>query len=598
MKQKPIDNIKNFYQPNKHAHLFRSPSTPSLKRIWICHTCGLENNSVTWHCLNCECVSYLAPIYKETLKKKTSFDCDTRDQQQKCTNDTASSSSHGSKHSIIATTASSICAGTQPPTSTTPQKLQSMDGDSSVDKITAITTINQYAGSKCHLCLYKTKPAPQHLTSAGGTNGATSIKEPICRHQARTKYLRFPLIGQTTKVGPEQKSFDDSKYYVQNGLYYSNRKINKSLSSITDSFGAGGGIENSSSSIFGERIVYAKNRPNTLLVSEDMNTRRTTSKGTSESYVRQLSVPNPQQAQFNDFITLNVEEQTTTTTTTTIKRSILCDVCGVCNQNRCSRSINNSNNEPSSRFTITTLSRASSNQTLKNHQTLPRNGGVFIAVRDWSTDATRSQQKEPARIVSRTNSIQDGYYEILKNPNNPPYENQTIINKELEQSHTYENSQHAQEPIYAVVNKMNKTKNKIQSQQSEPKFTYIGMNAKSVNSNNSAQPPPKPLSEPDSLYASIGPNKSVDGDGGKSLSSHITITSSVDHPGSDTSEIYAKVWKGPRKSLDSQKMYGNFSTNNCFFWCLFVFSVAFFIFPLFIVELCNNYIYCFFSMLF
>lgn len=536
--------------------MFRSPSTPSLKRIWICHTCGLENNSVTWHCLNCECVSYLAPIYKETLKKKTSFDCDTRD---KNSSDVSYSTSSSGKYGLLA--------------SDTP-KLRSMDSEI-LDKTTTITAINKLQPmpygqtTKCHLCLYKTKPSAQHLLAG---NGNASKEPQICRHQARTKYLRFPLIGQAAKIGPEQKSFDDSKYYVQNGLYYSNRKINKSLSSITDSFSGGGGIENNGS-IFGERIVIGKNRPNTLLVNEEMNNRRTTSKGTTESYTRQLSVPNPQQGQFNDFIASHiVEHHQPVTNTTTIKRSILCDVCGVCNQNRCSRSISSSSNETPSRFTITTLSRAaSSNQTLKNHQTLPRNGGVFVAVRDWCTDA-HSQQIPVRSGESRTNSIQDGYYEILKNPNNPPYENQEIISKEQEttnNAHTYENQQQVQEPIYAVVNKQNKTKNKLQSQQSEPKFTYIGMNAsKSSATGISLVQPSKPLSEPDSLYASIAPLNSKKLPTDSNNTSHITITSSVDHPGSDTSEIYAKVWKGPRKSLDSQKMYAQFYYYS-FLFCFF-----------------------------
>lgn len=43
-------------------------STPSLARTWTCFGCGFRTKrSVTWHCINCERVSYLAPVYKETL---------------------------------------------------------------------------------------------------------------------------------------------------------------------------------------------------------------------------------------------------------------------------------------------------------------------------------------------------------------------------------------------------------------------------------------------------------------------------------------------------------------------------------------------------
>ncbi|XP_075156937.1 calpain 15 small optic lobes isoform X2 [Haematobia irritans] len=61
--------------------LFHHFSNPSLNRRWVCDKCDTDNNSVTWHCLICDTVSYLAPIYKETLNhrklsqyKQSSFD--------------------------------------------------------------------------------------------------------------------------------------------------------------------------------------------------------------------------------------------------------------------------------------------------------------------------------------------------------------------------------------------------------------------------------------------------------------------------------------------------------------------------------------------
>ncbi|XP_037822631.1 calpain-D isoform X1 [Lucilia sericata] len=50
--------------------LFHHFSNPSLNRRWICDRCDTDNNSVTWHCLICDTVSYLAPIYKETLSHR------------------------------------------------------------------------------------------------------------------------------------------------------------------------------------------------------------------------------------------------------------------------------------------------------------------------------------------------------------------------------------------------------------------------------------------------------------------------------------------------------------------------------------------------
>lgn len=49
------------------VELFHHFSNPSLNRRWICDKCESDNNSVTWHCLVCDTVSYLAPIYRETL---------------------------------------------------------------------------------------------------------------------------------------------------------------------------------------------------------------------------------------------------------------------------------------------------------------------------------------------------------------------------------------------------------------------------------------------------------------------------------------------------------------------------------------------------
>lgn len=484
----------------------------------------------------------MAPIYKETLKKKTSFDADSRSSAG-AASDKASIDRDVIKQNNISAAASIIKTALIDAPVSVPIKtnFSSMDtGD----------TNSHLQQQKCHLCLYKTKPLAQ-LLAAG--------KEPVCRHQNRSKHLRFPMIGSSAKGGSEQKSFDDAKYYVHDGLYYSNRKINKSLSSITDSFNGGADVVqqpiNSAAGIFGERVDCARSR----VVHE--NLRRTSCKGTSDYVRQQLSDTSSQP--FGEFTTAAHPRKQITTA----KRSILCDVCGICNQNRCSRSSADSS-EPTSRFTITTLSRMGNhrggtvNQPASQIQTLPRNGGVFVAVRDWSIAVAAEARNQPAVVTPP-----DTYYEILKNPNNnPPYENQAIINKAKE-SNLYENQplQLPQEPIYAVVNKMNKTKNKLVTQQSEPKFTYVGM-AAGGKFFSPSQAQQKPLSEPESLYASIGAGgmgalnnnqhrmPSLDNDIDGEKSSHITITNSVDHTGSDTSEIYAKVWKGPRKSLDSQKM--------------------------------------------
>lgn len=606
MKHKPSDNIKNFYQPNPHEHLFRSQSTPSLKRIWQCQLCGLENNSVTWHCLNCECVSFLAPIYKETLKKNTSIDL--------CGVGGGEVSSNNLATAII----DGDVDQTNQQQKHTELHSQSMDSDCGPQR-------------KCQLCIYKTmgdvKSANVSVTSGSAAQ--------MCRHQHhnKTKFIRFPLIG-SSKIGTEQKSFDDVKYYAREGLYYSNRKINKSLSSINDYFGPTPVTGN----CFGERISSPKNRPTTLTVNESSTVpanssativasamRRSPGALAGDSYSRQLSVPSTtaEYSHFDDFAAgiLPHQRRSSTRINAAIANSILCTICGVCNQTRCmsskmgSQSGGGGATNDTSRFTITTLSRSESLTGRNKNLTMPKNGGVFVAVKDWSVEAAAPTTDDTPSSVLRYGSasanisvddgrngttttvvVQDNYYEILKNPNNnPPYKNQEMIQaKEKEQlketttttkaaqQHMYENQpirsesqqqQQANEPVYAIVNKQNKSKHK---QSDTAKYTFIGLtpSGKFGGQNKVGRTESTKTSSPvNALYASIGPNNNnglqhnqqqqpqrfQDIDNASNIkTSHITITSSGDHPSSsDTSEIYAKVWKGPRKSLDSQKMYVN-----------------------------------------
>uniref|UniRef100_A0A182MHM0 Calpain-D n=1 Tax=Anopheles culicifacies TaxID=139723 RepID=A0A182MHM0_9DIPT len=44
-------------------------SQPSINRKWNCHRCRVYNRSVSWHCINCEALSVIAPVYKDTIKK-------------------------------------------------------------------------------------------------------------------------------------------------------------------------------------------------------------------------------------------------------------------------------------------------------------------------------------------------------------------------------------------------------------------------------------------------------------------------------------------------------------------------------------------------
>lgn len=651
--------------------------------------CGLENNSVTWHCLNCECVSFLAPIYKETLKKNTSFDL--------CGGGNNNNES-ASAYTNLTTTAIN---DNNDDDVTTPiikddknVKCQSMDSDCGQQQ--------SQSQRKCQFCMYKPMgDVTNNGSSATSTSSSTSTSTHLmCRHQNKTKFLRFPLIG-SSKIGPEQKSFDDAKHYAREGLYYSNRKINKSLSSIND-HNYGPTQLHFGGNIFGERILSSssssspKTRPNTLIVNELSSSIGTTSSPVAtsvalrrspgaptinDSYSRQLSVPSTtiDYSHIDEFVVSPQQQhrRPTNRLNAAIASSILCTICGVCNHNRCMTNVTNignntgnnggggdCGNNDNSRFTITTLSRSGSLAGGRNKNlTMPKNGGVFVAVKDWSIGVaapitTAATTKTTANNIiehptsssirqyhggggngdggQRIDDIQtsavvmqqDHYYEILKNPNNnPPYENQAMIhaaaseqNEKKQQvksitsigqqpQQMYENQhniridsqqqQQTNEPIYAIVNKMNKSKYR-QSQNDSAKYTFIGLtpNISKYSGNNSkviaaaTNETTKNISAVDSLYASIGPTNNnlsqqqqqqsqqrfpaiIDTPTTNNMkTSHITITSSGDHPSaSDTSEIYTKVWKGPRKSLDSQKMY----VLNTIFSSYFPISLLFYI---------------------
>lgn len=393
--------------------------------------------------MNCDCVSFLAPIYKETLKKKQLEDS-----------------------SIDVT-----------------EKLKSpdeLDIKPENKKIIKVRSLSMDSGEnhlrKCQLCLIN----PSQLTNYD------------CKHR-----IRLPSINNQSK----KLSFDESISYTttnkEQHIYYSNRKINKSLSSISDPIGSVSGT------VFGEKIQSSTNRPNSLIVTSNFE-ERTTIRRSFRSNTHQ-DIPNS--IKRNQIPISTSQHQFRQQPPIYNNCTILCDVCGICNKNQCS------NQEQNSRFTVTTISRSESLSNRVKNLTLPKNGGVFVAVRDWFAAAT---------------PISSGNLQLNQNQS------------------TFEPS----EPIYAVVNKANKNRNKI-----ETKFSYVGI----AEQNNRL--------DPEGHYSSLTNPSNSD-----MKTTHITTTISgnscnkIDSGGtSDSSSIYAEVWKGPRKSLDSQKMYVLRFSCCCFF---------------------------------
>lgn len=239
------------------------------------------------------------------------------------------------------------------------------------------------------------------------------------------------------------------------------------------------------------------------------------------------------------------------------KTRLYCDVCGVCNRNQCSSSDTNC----STRYIVTTISRSGSVSLTNSQPMVASNGGA----KEWIASGTP--------VVS---GLDDNYYEVLrqsndtKSNNNPPYENHKVVKG----SHIYENQtvvlnpdnrDDRPEPVYAVVNKHNKARNRANS--TDPKYSYIGITdpGRIASQLGCIKKP-----QTETLYATIRHNSPQNNnpqrlttlmDSGNLKGAQIATTSCVNRlemqpdastsslasGASDGSEVYSKVWKGPRK---------------------------------------------------
>lgn len=204
------------------------------------------------------------------------------------------------------------------------------------------------------------------------------------------------------------------------------------------------------------------------------------------------------------------------------KNSVIsCNICGICGKNQA--------NENSGRFTITRNSRKSSLKNTSRHSVDLASSGVSIAVEDWTGNSSKRNQ------FSRSASMQNNYYENLKqldnassNNNNPPYENSAIIQKFQESTDLNRNNK--TDVLYAVVNKQNSSSNA------------------SSNNNNNNNNNDNGNGKNELLYETISSNIINN----NQLKTSSTIQSIPCMTGStatttNNSEVYSKVWKGPKK---------------------------------------------------
>lgn len=492
------------------VQLKRSNSTPSLKRCWLCQSCKVLNNSVTWHCLNCECVSVVAPIYKDTLQKGC-IRTDTTANNKDNTN---------SNNNIKCKTKSII-------NSVSCNKL----AIGAMNQLNEYDRLNRFSHRQMDLC-------PVLVAANHTTTGDCYVKQ-----------VKYNEVTRYRPVG---------------GLCPLNRHLeNKSLPNIVDAFNDPAmPSQELSDNFFGERI-FTVNKPNPLTTNNPIQNHGINSARKSQTPAHEIH-------KFTRFATKSAARESV------VKK--MCtpgEACRMCNLGRCQNdtfsSIKNQSEHSldTSRFTITTLSRNNAVKSKDKNQTLSRNGGVLIAVRDWSMEKCPVPKNNG--ILAAAPMSPDSYYEILRNPNNnSTLETNKDCNRLVNKAHIYENSAtklDSNGPIYAVVNKQNKIKNlKPQAAQAvrspeQTKFTYIGIsptsNAKSI----------KPTIETDTLYASVKSsqhNNNLSNNNNGLLTNVMPSLNSVNNnnngvssndctPPATNVDYSTKVWKGSKKPIETNK---------------------------------------------
>ncbi|XP_055840990.1 calpain-D isoform X1 [Episyrphus balteatus] len=450
--------------------LFHHFSNPSLNRRWICQDCELENNSVTWHCVTCDSVSYLAPIYKETLVYRKQQHQQQKHLQQQYQQKQIQPNNQATP-TTTTTTATTTNAQHKHQASFEDDLTEKNERKNKAKLLRRTRSLSMDSGSSCRNLLTKSC----HICFVNNCKNIFNLPETKeCKHPiitttptatitgtttAEATNIRLPSIGLNSSGGSggngavaevhnrDRRVNYDERHNIRPGNLstHSIRKPNKSLSNISDT-------------VFGEQPIQHIHQ-----------------------YPRQSSFPDSQTSSFSS-----------------ISNQHLCDICGVCN-----RTNENSN------LTITTLSRSYSvnaNRSSTNptaHSTFPRNG-VLIAVKDWSKNSndnnrptiTIGSSEVPTtgaagKIVDTTiyetlfnsragaSSERGKHYHPIGHHIQHMYENSTIIRRarqNLEKIKLVSGSNNPSsagteavesttEPIYAVVNKLNKSKNKARNSQ-------------------------------------------------------------------------------------------------------------------------------------
>lgn len=238
--------------------LFHHFSNPKLNRRWICQVCESENNSVAWHCIVCDSVSYLAPIYKETLifrqnRHHHKFQSKSLDVED----DLEHSSSNSTNNELTERERKNLKG--RPILRRT--RSLSMDSGSSCRNLLT---------KRCHICLVNNcknifnVPPPAHSTNTGTSisnyddvyddnnkettltnlkSNRPQVQQPQPHNQEHSNNIRLPAINMNLNSSqfPESDNiFNSSSSNTNNSntssSTHNHHNLHKSLNNLSDSY--------------------------------------------------------------------------------------------------------------------------------------------------------------------------------------------------------------------------------------------------------------------------------------------------------------------------------------------------------------------------
>ncbi|KAM8720044.1 hypothetical protein ACLKA7_006146 [Drosophila subpalustris] len=529
-------NCQNCEETRKYIkssiELYRHFSNPALNRRWICRHCDTDNNSVTWHCVICDTVSYLAPIYKETL-------CTTRRHETP-----AAAAAATTATTAAATTLSSNCISTSISTSAATVQLE-LSGEKEQER-------------------ERERERERQLLD----DHPTSQLEQQQQHQQH------------------QQHSHSKRWQSRRGISYLRRTQSLSTSSASSSSVASSArschvcyVNNFSKDIFNLphiAVAPALNAvtppPTVAVVAPCSNSRFAIANDTfcrRKQNNNNKNQNNKVKKKYNFTITtLSRSAKAAPPITTTAAPATAAAVKPMPMPMRQSKQRNNSGNNSGSCM--------QQQQQQSSQFSIPRNG-VFIAVNDWSDNMQQQQQQHcdttAITTTSNNNNSSSNNTSSSSSSNNNKlnqqlYENECVAIAQQQQLQLQQQQQQQQQqltPIYAQVNKQHKLHKKKHNNETQSLLQLGNNNSSSSNNSNSNNSSFDLIDscETTTVAAAATTTNELCNETTNNMETESTATivasaattaatAPSDFYNASEHSIYAKVWKGPRKTTESK----------------------------------------------